>query len=227
MQILVVEDEIRLAKNIATGLKNENYTVELAHDGEEAISKLYNPYDVIILDLMLPKKSWLEVLKTLRGKWIKTPVIILSAKWEIEDKVQGLKIWADDYLVKPFSFDELIARIQSLLRRSVWNSTTACSIDSLSLDSTTKLVTRKWKILQLSSTEFRLLEYLLFHRDEVISETRLLEHVWDRNYMGMSNVVSVYIRYLRNKVDKDFPDEKPLIHTRRWLWYIVTDAYTW
>lgn len=227
MQILIVEDEVRLAKNIATGLRNENYTVDIAYDGEEAVRKISPEYDVIVLDLMLPKKNGFEVLDIIRKKWIKVPVIILSAKWEIDDKVQWLRTWADDYLLKPFSFDELTARIEALIRRSYGNTENLIRIDTLSLDTATKVVTRSGKMIILSSTEFRLLEYLMQNEWEIVSETKLLEHVWDRNYMWLSNVVSVYIRYLRNKIDKDFPKEKVLIHTRRWLWYTLSDSFIW
>lgn len=227
MQILIVEDEIRLAKNIATWLKSENYTVDIAYDGEEAVKKISADFDVIVLDLMLPKRNGFEVLEIIRKKWIKVPVIILSAKGEIDDKVQWLRIWADDYLTKPFSFDELTARIEALIRRSHGNSENLLSIDSLTLDTASKIVTRKNKMIVLSSTEFRLLEYLMQNTGVVVSETKLLEHVWDRNYMGLSNVVSVYIRYLRNKIDKDFPAEQPLLHTRRGLGYTLSDSFQW
>lgn len=227
MQILLVEDEVRLAKNIALWLKHENYSVDIAYDGEEAIQKISSEYDIVILDLMLPKKNGFEVLEIVRKKWIKIPIIILSAKWEIDDKVMGLKTGADDYLVKPFSFDELIARINALLRRAHGKAETLIELDSLTLDTSSKRVTRCGKDIILSSTEFRLLEYMLLHSGEVLSETKLLEHVWDRNYMGLSNVVSVYIRYLRNKIDKDFSEEKPLIHTRRGLWYTLSNSSLW
>ena len=137
----------------------------------------------------------------------------------------GLKTGADDYLVKPFSFDELIARINALLRRAHGKTETTVELGSLTLDTVSKRVKRCGKDIVLSSTEFRLLEYLLLHSGEVLSETKLLEHVWDRNYMGLSNVVSVYIRYLRNKIDKDFPAEQPLLHTRRGLGYTLSDSF--
>lgn len=223
MQILLVEDEIRLAKNIALWLKHENYSVDIAYDGEEAIQKISSEYDIVILDLMLPKKNGFEVLEAVRKKGISIPIIILSAKGEIDDKVLGLKTGADDYLVKPFSFDELIARINAVLRRAHGKSESMLELDTLSLDTASKRVQRCGKDITLSSTEFRLLEYMLLHSGEVLSETKLLEHVWDRNYMGFSNVVSVYIRYLRNKIDKDFPEEKTLLHTRRGLGYILSE----
>ena len=227
MQILLVEDETRLAKNIALWLKNENYCVDIASDGEEALKKISPEYDIVLLDLMIPKKNGFEVLETVRKKGISVPIIILSAKGEIDDKVLGLKTGADDYLVKPFSFDELIARINAVLRRSHGKSESILELDTLTLDTASKRVQRCGKDIPLSSTEFRLLEYMLLHSGEVLSETKLLEHVWDRNYMGLSNVVSVYIRYLRNKIDKDFPEEKTLLHTRRGLGYILSEKEIW
>lgn len=226
MQILIVEDEVRLANNIARWLKSENFSVDIANDGEVAIQKCLNEYDVIVLDMMLPKKNGVEVLSYLRTSGKKTPVIILSAKWELDDKVLWLQKWADDYLTKPFAFDELLARIHALIRRSTGSNTTL-SLDSLTLDYTTKVVKRCGETIVLSSTEYRLLEYMLHHPEHVLSESRLLEHVWDRNYGGFSNVVSVYIRYLRNKIDKPFPNEKPLIHTVRWLGYSISNSKLW
>ncbi len=222
MQILIIEDEVRLAESISKWLKSENYSVDIAHDGKQGLLKMINKYDCIILDIMLPEISGLEVLKTLREKKNKTPVLMLTAKNTTEDKVQGLDLGADDYLAKPFDFEELLARIKSLIRRSTY-SDVILQIDSLIINPQTKQVTRSWEDITLSSTEYRLLEYLMRHENHVLSETDLLEHVWDHNYDGFSNVVSVYMGYLRKKIDKKFPKEKPLLQTMRGLWYKITN----
>ncbi len=222
MQILIIEDEQRLAQSIQKGLKAENFSVDVANDGEQGLKMMINKYDLIILDLMLPKVSGLEILEHLRTEKNKIPILILTAKGSTDDKVKGLNLGADDYLAKPFDFEELLARVYALIRRST-NSDVKLKIDNLELNPRKKEVTRAGKIIKLSGTEYRLLEYLVRHPHHVMSETDLLEHVWDHNYDGLSNIVSVYIRYLRNKIDKPFTTEKPLIHTVRGLGYKICD----
>ena len=222
MQILVIEDEKRLAQTIQKGLKSDGFMVDVAYDGKEGIRMLVNKYDVIILDLMLPEIDGLAVLESIRAKYPLLPVLILTAKDSTQDKVKGLDLGADDYLAKPFDFEELVARVHALIRRST-QSTSVLHIDSLELNPRTKVVKRNGQLVTLSATEYRLLEYLMLHHNAVLSETDLLEHVWDHSYDGLSNVVSVYIRYVRNKVDKAFPKEKKLIHTVRGLGYTLSD----
>jgi len=223
MNILIIEDEYRLAHNIAKGLKAENFSVDIALDGKIGMQMISNGYDLIILDLMLPEVSGLEILKYIRSQKNNTPALILTAKSSVEDKVIGLDIGADDYLAKPFNFTELLARINALIRRST-NSNVILEINSLKLDPKSKHVTRSNKEIILSNTEYRLLEFMMRHHDHILSETELLEHVWDSNYDGLSNVVSVYIRYLRNKIDKPFENETPLIKTIRGLGYKISNA---
>jgi len=222
MKILIIEDEQRLARNIQKGLKAENYSAEVAFDGEEGLVKGSHDCDLIILDLMLPKMSGFEVLQELRDKKISTPIIILTAKDSIEDKIKGLDLGADDYLSKPFSFEELLARMRALLRRSTEKSV-ILKVDNLELDPKTKRVERAGKEIKLSGTEYRLLEYMMRHKDWLMDESKIITHVWDYDYDGFSNIVPVYMRYLRNKIDRAFPDEKPLIYTIRGMGYKITD----
>lgn len=222
MQILLVEDEERLAENVAKRLRIENYLVDIAFDGEQALNKLMNSYNLIILDMMLPKVSGIDVLKTLRANGNKTPVLILTSQSTTENKVIGLNEGADDYLTKPFAFDELLARVAALMRRSA-NSDTKLVVDNLTLDPKTKEVKRKDEIINLSATEYRLLEYMMRYKGSVLNETTLIDYVWDHNYDGFSNIVSVYIRYLRNKIDRPFPNNKSLIQTVRGMGYKISE----
>lgn len=223
MQILLVEDEERLAENVAKRLRMESFLVDIANDGQEGLDKMINNYNLIILDMMLPKVSGIEFLNTIRKNGNKTPVLILTSQSDIEDKVDGLNSGADDYLTKPFSFEELLARVNALLRRSA-NGDVKLMIDDLILDIKTKEVKRGDDVISLSATEYRLLEYMMRHKDSVLSETTLIDYVWDHNYDGFSNIVSVYMRYLRNKIDRPFPNSKPLIHTVRGMGYKISDA---
>lgn len=223
MQILIIEDEQRLADTIQKGLRNHGFIVDVAYTGNDGLRKLVNRYDAIIVDLMLPEIDGLEIIRRLRDKKNQTPVLILTAKDSVIDKITGLELGADDYLTKPFDFDELVARLHALIRRST-ESDPILHIDTLTLNPKTKQVQRSEKIISLSSTEYRLLEYMLYHKNQVLDESKLLEHAWDHAYNGLSNIVSVYIRYLRNKIDKPFPKEKKLIHTIRGQGYILTDT---
>ena len=191
MQILIVEDEKKLVHILRRGLLEERYAVDIAYDGKEALEKVdINEYDLVILDLMIPKVNGLEVLRHIRHNQptVNLPVIILTAKSGEEDKVRGLDEGADDYLTKPFSFAELTARIRALLRRGRKADPPVLRIDTLMLDPSTRSVKRAGKEIQLTSREFALLEYLMRNQNKVLSETKILEHVWDFNYQGLSNI---------------------------------------
>lgn len=212
MRILIVEDEISLLKLTAKRLKEEGYTVDACMDGEEGKSYAEAvKYDCIILDLLLPKINGLILLKELREQGIMTPVIIITAKDAIEDRVAGLDTGADDYLVKPFSLDELLARVRALLRRPGDPKSNVLKIAGLTLNPITHGVTRDNKTLELTSKEYALLEYLMRNKGRILTRTQIAEHIWNYDFDCGTNVVDVYIRYLRRKVDDDF--EKKLIHT--------------
>jgi two-component system copper resistance phosphate regulon response regulator CusR len=223
MQILVVEDNQRLARNIQKGLQSRNFTVDVAFDGQEAQDMMMNGYDLLIVDVMMPISDGYEFLESVRGKGLKVPIIMLTAKGMIEDKVKGFELGIDDYLTKPFDFMELILRVEPLIRRST-NSTVLINIGDLQLDTNTKKVSRAGVEIDLSATEYRMLEYMMHHEAKVISETEFLEKVWDHSYEGLSNVVRVYMGYLRNKIDKAFPDKNELIKTVRGLGYKIESS---
>jgi DNA-binding response OmpR family regulator len=221
MQILIVEDEKKLAHALRRGLLEEKYAVDIAFDGEEALEKCdTNEYDLIILDLMIPKIDGLAVLSKMRKTNTGIPVIILTAKNSPEDKVRGLDEGADDYITKPFSFTELAARIRALMRRGRSADPPVLGVADLTLDPAARTVRRGNKILMLTAREFALLEYFMRHPNKVLSETQLLEHVWDLNYQGLSNVVATYVKYLRQKL-RVSPRDKELIHTVRGFGYIL------
>ena len=221
MRVLVVEDEKKVAHFIRRGLEQEHYAVDVAHDGEEGAYQAENyDYDLVILDLMLPKLSGLEVLQRLRAKKPTLPVLILTAKATVEDRVAGLDRGADDYLVKPFAFAELSARVRSLLRRGV-REATEFQLADLKVDAVARQVTRAGRKIELSPKEFALLEFLLRNARRPVTRTMIIEHVWDMHFDSVTNVVDVYINYLRNKIDKGFSPR--LIHTLRGVGYILTD----
>jgi DNA-binding response OmpR family regulator len=201
-------------------LREESYAVDHAADGQEAEWLAFeNPYDLILLDLMLPRKNGMDVLKTLRDGGITAPVLILTAKDTKEDVVKGLDRGADDYLTKPFNLEELLARARALLRRQTGEPATVIEAGPLKIDTTRKEVTREGTSIQLTAKEYALLEYMARHAGKVLSRTQLSEHVWDMNFEPTSNVVDVYIGYLRSKVDKPF--EVPLIKTVRGHGYML------
>lgn len=221
MRILVVEDEQKVANFLRRGLEQEGYAVDVSHDGEEGEYLAENfDYDLVILDVMLPKRSGLEILRRLRESKPNLPILILTAKGTVEDRVAGLNRGADDYLVKPFAFAELSARVRALLRRGVRESV-ELQIADLKMDLTTRQVTRKGRKIELSAKELALLEYLLRNARRPVTRTMIIEHVWDIHFDSVSNVVDVYINYLRNKIDKGFSPR--LIHTLRGVGYILTD----
>lgn len=223
MRILVIEDEMRLATVIKKGLTEDGFAVDTAHDGEEGLFLGESEtYDVIILDIMLPKIDGLEVCRQLRGKNIKTPILMLTAKTTVEDKVAGLDSGADDYMTKPFAFIELRSRIQALVRRGAVNSSPLLSILDLTVDPMKHTVVRNGEKIVLTPKEFSILEILLRHKDEVVTRTMITEHVWDYNFDGMSNVVDVFVASLRRKIDKKF--ETKLLHTIHGIGYKISET---
>ncbi len=222
MRILIIEDEIKIAQFIKRGLKEEGYAVDSAMDGAEGESMIKNEaYDLVILDLMLPKKDGISLCQQLRKENNIVPIIMLTAKDSISDKVKGLDSGADDYLTKPFAFEELLARIRALLRKKEKKESTKLQVGELELDLLTHKVTRSGKEIILTTREFSLLEYLIRNKGIVITRTMISEHVWDINFDTFTNVIDVYINYLRNKIDHGF--EKKLIKTIRGRGYIIND----
>ena len=223
MRILVVEDEKKINDVIVKTLKKEKYGVDSCFDGEEALDYIFSvEYDIILLDIMLPKKDGFEVLKSMRKKGIKTPVLFLTARDQIEDRVRGLDLGADDYLVKPFAFEELLARIRVVLRKnsgSGEDSGNVLKIANLTVDCNKHEVFRDDVSIKLAAKEFSILEYMMRNKGRVVSKEKIEEHVWDFDYEGGSNIVEVYIKFLRKKVDNDFSPK--LIHTIRRVGYIL------
>lgn len=221
MHILVVEDDTKIANVLRRGLLEERYAVDIAPDGEEALYKIdINSYDLIILDLMIPKIDGLTVCKKVRRNDSNIPILMLTARDRINDRVTGLDAGADDYLVKPFAFTELLARIRALLRRGREADPTVLTIDTLSLDPATQTVTRRNKEIELTAREYSLLEYFMRNKNRVLSRQQILEHVWDYSYEGLSNIVETYIKYVRRKIRLSESDPE-LIHTKRGSGYIM------
>ncbi len=205
LRILVVEDSVKMASVLKRGLEEEGYAVNVAGTGEDGLwMARENPNDVIVLDVMLPDMDGFEVCRRLRegGQW--APVLMLTARDGVADRVRGLDVGADDYLTKPFSFTELAARTRALLRRGVRERPAQLAAGDLTLDPATRVTSRGEVVISLSAKEFALLEYFMRHPGEVLSRTRLIEHVWDFAYEGGSNIVDVYVRYLREKIDRPF-----------------------
>ncbi|MDD8018573.1 MAG: response regulator transcription factor [Bacteroidota bacterium] len=223
-QILVVEDEKKISALIRKGLEEEKYSVVQAYDGEKAEVLLQeNPFDLVILDIMLPKKDGLAVLHTLRKNASDLPVLILTAKGTIEDRVRGLDSGADDYLVKPFAITELLARIRSLLRRKkgLEKSVTSLTIGDLTLDLVTHKAVRGGKNIELTSKEFSLLEYFIRNKNKTLSRSTITEHIWNYNFETGTNIIDVYINHLRTKIDGGF--SKKLLHTVRGIGYVMKE----
>jgi DNA-binding response OmpR family regulator len=218
MRILIVEDETKVASFLKKGLEQSGYEAEIAVDGEEGYQKFCSiEYDLILLDLMLPKMSGWDLIPLIRKHKPALPIIAVTAKGAVEDRVQGLNLGCDDYLVKPFSFAELLARIQAHLRRGTVLGTVELRAADLVLDPLKRRVTRSGKVVELSNKEFALLEYLLRNKDQIVTRNMIVENVWDASFDNFTNVVDVYINYLRNKVDRGF--EPRLIHTVRGVGY--------
>jgi DNA-binding response OmpR family regulator len=221
MRILVAEDHATLARSIANGLREEGFAVDLTGDGDEAmqLSKL-NPYDCIILDVMLPGRDGWSILQQIRRNGSQMPVLMLTARDGIEDRVKGLNLGADDYLVKPFAWDELLARVRALVRRGHGQKSPVVQVGDLQIDTASKTVHRSGKSILLSAREYALLEYLAHREGKVVSRGEIWNHLYDQTDETTSNVVDVYIGYLRQKIDRDF--EVKLIHTRRGLGYVLS-----
>jgi two-component system, OmpR family, copper resistance phosphate regulon response regulator CusR len=220
MRILIVEDEARLADSIARGLREEGFIIETSRDGEDALHRLRTePFDLAILDVMLPKRNGWAVLDTLREERHAVRVLMLTARQSVEDRVRGLESGADDYLVKPFVFAELLARVRAVLRRPIAEESLHLRHGDLELDYRARTVTRAGQSLALSTKEFAVLAFLLRHPGEVISRTRLAGEVWDENFDSFSNVIDVTLSHLRAKVDRGF--DVPLIHTIRGAGYVL------
>lgn len=225
MRVLVVEDERDLNRIITKKLKVEGYSVDACFDGEEALAYIEGAsYDVIIMDVMMPLKSGHEVLKEIRAKGNATPVLFLTAKDALEDRVYGLDLGADDYLVKPFHFEELLARLRVMIRRKHGSISNRLQVADLTLDLDTRQVKRGADSIELSVKEFAILEYMMQNAGIVLSRDRLEEHIWNYEYQGASNMIDVYIRYLRIKIDKNY--EPKLIHTVRGVGYVLKDKET-
>jgi transcriptional activator protein copR len=218
-----VEDEKKINDIIVKTLKQEKYGVDSCFDGEEALDYIFSvEYDIILLDIMLPKKNGFEVMESMRKKGIKTPVLFLTARDQIEDRVKGLDLGADDYLVKPFAFEELLARIRVVLRKnsvSGEDSGNILKIANLTVDCNKHEVFRDEISIKLSAKEFSILEYMMRNKGRVVSKEKIEEHVWDFDYEGGSNIVEVYIKFLRKKIDNDFSPK--LIHTIRRVGYVL------
>lgn len=221
MKILLVEDEYKIARAVRLGLEQERAVVEVCEDGPSGLAAAENDeYDVIILDRMLPGgMDGIEICEKLRSAGNKTPVLMLTAKAQIRDRVAGLNAGADDYLTKPFSFEELLARVRALMRRPHDTITNVLTIDDLMLDTVSYEVKRGSTKIDLTHTEFSLLEYLMRNHGRTLSKTTIINHVWDFDSDVLPNTVEAYIGYVRNKVDKPFPKRPPLIHTVRGFGY--------
>jgi heavy metal response regulator len=220
MRILIVEDEKKVAGFIKKGLEEETYAVDVAYDGEEGFHlAAMNQYDMIILDLMLPKMDGLEVLTRLRDKKVSTPILLLTAKDAVDDKVTGLNKGADDYLTKPFAFSELLARLRSLLRRGQAETQTDLKVGDLILDMVSHKVSREGEEIELTGKEYSLLEYFMRNEGKVLTRTMIAEHVWDYNFDTFTNVIDVYVNHLRKKIDKKYPAK--LLHTLRGVGYVM------
>jgi len=221
MRILIVEDELKIATSIKKGLEISGYAADMVHDSENALSYGLDPdYDLIIMDRMLPGgMDGLDVINKLRERDISIPILVLTAKGTINDRVDGLNIGADDYLVKPFAFDELLARIKALLRRPVKSVGTILKVSNLELNPGSYEVKRSGNDIQLAAKEFSLLEYMMRHPNQILTKNAIITHVWDGDSDILPNTVEVYIGYLRNKIDKPFPKEQNIIKTVRGFGY--------
>ncbi len=222
MRILIVEDDKKVAAFLQKGLREEQYAVDVCRNGEDTVYEAQvNPYDVIILDIMLPGKDGFTICRELRENNVLTPILMLTAKDSLEDKIIGLSEGADDYLTKPFSFEELLARIRALLRRSQHYKTGLLKVADLELDPLRRTVQRGGTPITLSGKEYAFLEYLLRNKGIILSQSKIIDHVWDRNYDGTSNLINVYINHLREKIDKDA--EVKLIKTVRGQGYKIDE----
>ncbi len=224
MRVLLVEDDVKIASFITAGLRSAGYAVDHAQDGEEGLHlALTEPYDAAVVDLMLPRRNGLALIKEMRAEKVNSPVLILSAKGSVDDRVKGLETGGDDYLTKPFAFSELLARVQALIRRAGGISDpTRLSVGDLSVNLFTREITRGGKQIDLQPREFSLLEYLMRNAGRIVSKTMIMEHVWDYHFDPQTNVVEARISRLRDKIDRD-ADHK-LIHTVRGAGYVLKET---
>jgi len=224
MRVLVVEDDAKIASFITKGLEQAGFAVDHAADGEDGLFMATSePYDAAVIDIMLPGRDGLSVIAAMRQAKLATPVIILSAKHSVEDRIRGLQTGSDDYLVKPFTFAELLARVQALIRRSSRvTEPNRLTVGELSVDLVTRETVRSGQTIELQPREFSLLEYLMRHSGRVVSKTMILEHIWNYHFDPQTNVVDVLVCRLRNKIDRDY--EQRLIHTIRGVGYVIKDA---
>jgi DNA-binding response OmpR family regulator len=222
MRILLVEDEKKLADIVERGLKAERFAVDVCHNGREGweMSDAYD-YDLIILDLMLPEMTGTEILEKIRRKNQRVPILILTARDSMDDKIKNFEMGADDYLIKPFAFAELNVRIKALLRRGPVNRSSVLRVGDLEIDRLSQNVKRAGKKIELTAKEYGLLEYLATHPGRVFSRTMIIEHVWDQSFQGLTNIVDVYVRHLREKIDDPFPTK--LLRTMRGVGYSLSD----
>lgn len=221
MRVLVVEDEQRIADFIRRGLTEQGYAVDIAADGDEALGwSDAAAFDAVVLDIMLPVRNGIEVCRELRRRGAQTPILMLTARDAVEDRVLGLDSGADDYLVKPFAFAELLARLRALTRRTPASTGAVLAVDQLSLDTRTREATRDGKSIALTTKEYSLLEYLMRHPNQVLTRTMIAEHVWNYDFDNATNVIDVHIRNLRRKIDDAFPTK--LIHTIRGAGYRIS-----
>ena len=222
MRILVVEDERKVAEFVARGLRDQRFAVDVSHDGQSGWEMARTgSYDLIILDLMLPGLAGLEVLQRLRRQDPRTPVLVLTARAETDEKVKHFEAGADDYLTKPFAFDELLVRVKALLRRGSPDRANVVRVGDLEIDRQRQQARRAGKRMELTPKEYSLLEYLAANAGRVMSRTMIIEHVWDESFQGLTNIVDVYVRHLRSKVDD--PNPKKLIRTVRGVGYTISD----
>ena len=222
MKILLAEDEVDLNNVVTRYLKKNGYSVDSVLDGEEALDYLeYGEYDLVILDIMMPKVDGFEVIKKLRNKGNHTSILMLTARDNADDKVKGLDLGADDYIVKPFDFNELMARIRAVVRRKYGNSSNKLVIGDLILDTSEKSVTRAGKQIELTGKEYEVLEYLMQSKNRILSREQIKEHVWDFDYEGDSNIIDVLIKNIRKKIDVE--DGKQIIYTKRGLGYVIKE----
>ena len=222
MKILLAEDEVDLNNVVTRYLKKNGYSVDSVLDGEEALDYLeYSEYDLVILDIMMPKVDGFEVIKKLRDKGNHTSVLMLTARDSADDKVKGLDLGADDYIVKPFDFNELMARIRAVVRRKYGNSSNRFVIGDLILDTSEKSVTRAGKQIELTGKEYEVLEYLMQSKNRILSRDQIKEHVWDFDYEGDSNIIDVLIKNIRKKIDIE--NGKQIIYTKRGLGYVIKE----
>jgi two-component system, OmpR family, response regulator len=224
MRILLVEDDVKIASFVVKGLKSAGYAIDHAIDGEDGLNMaLTEPYDAAIIDIMLPKLDGLSLIEMMRKEKVNTPVIILSARGSVDDRVKGLQTGGDDYLTKPFAFSELLARVQALIRRADGQSEPIrLTVGDLSMNLITREVTREGRQIELQPIEFSLLEYLMRNAGRVVSKTMIMEHVWDYNFDPQTNVVEARICRLRDKIDREFT--RKLIHTIRGVGYVLKET---